>query len=59
MTENHRKHQKYQKSPKSPKVPKNPIKIGVPKITFAKIRKHYENSGKKSLEHNTPGEIPY
>ena len=43
IMENHQKHQNHQKSTKSSKIPKNPIKIGVPKITFAKITKHYEN----------------
>ena len=49
---NHQSHQNNRKSPKTPKSPKsrifpkiteNPIKIGVPKITISKIRKHYEN----------------
>ena len=57
---------KSPKSPKLSKIPKNtkitknpqkPYKNRVPKITFAKITKHYENRGeKKSLEPNTPGE---
>ena len=49
ITENHRKHQNHQKSLKFPKITENPIKIGLPKITLSKIRKHYENRAEKIL----------
>ena len=39
----------HQKSPRSPKIPENPIKIGVPKITFAKITKYCKNKVEKIL----------
>ena len=59
ITETIENHQKYQKSPIITEITENtpkPYKKRVPKITFAKITKHYENRGEKSLERNTPGE---
>ena len=47
IIENTQKYQNHQKSPKSPQIPKNPIREGVPKITSAKITKHYQNRGQK------------
>ena len=48
IIENTQKSLKSLKSLKSPKIPQNPTKIGVPKITFANITKHYENRGEKN-----------